>query len=83
MERMERTGARSAWALGPGSGRVMAGQEIPVPAQHRVRPHQQPEPAERAAREPVQQGGQERPVGGGEPQPVRAQLPPQDGDLVP
>jgi hypothetical protein len=42
----------------------MAGQEIALPAQHRVRPDQQPEPAEHVAWEPVQQGGQERPVGG-------------------
>ena len=69
-------------APGAGSGRVMAGQEIALPAQHRVRPHQQPEPAEHVAWEPVQQGGQERPVGGGEPQPGRAQLPVQDRDLV-
>ena len=75
-------GARPARALGPGSGRVMAGQEIPVPAQHRVGPHQQPEPAEHVAWDPVQQGGQERPVGGGEPRPDRAQLPFQHRDLV-
>ena len=75
-------GARSARAPGAGSGRVAARQEVPVPAQHRVRPHQQPEPAEHVAWEPVQQGGQERPVGGGEPRPGRAQLPLQDRDLV-
>jgi hypothetical protein len=62
---------------------VAAGQQVPVPAQHRVRLDRQPEPAEHVAWEAVQQGGQERPVGGGEPRPVRAQLPPQDGDLVP
>ena len=60
-------GARPAGAPGPGSGRVAARQQVPVPAQHRVRPDQQPEPAEHVAWEPVQQGGQERPVGGGEP----------------
>ena len=62
-------GARSARAPGAGSGRVMAGQEIALPAQHRVRPHQQPEPAEHVAWEPVQQGGQERPVARAEPRP--------------
>jgi hypothetical protein len=62
---------------------VAACQQVSVPAQHRVRPDQQPEPAEHVAWESVQQSGQERPVGGGEPQPVRAQLPLQDGDLVP
>jgi hypothetical protein len=61
---------------------VPARQQIPVPAQHRVRPDQQPEPAKHIAREPVQQGGQERPVGGGEPRPGRARLPLQHRDLV-
>jgi hypothetical protein len=61
---------------------VAARQQVPVPAQHRVRPAQQPEPAEHVAWESVQQGGQERPVGGGEPRPVRAQLSLQDRDLV-
>jgi hypothetical protein len=53
-----------------------------MPAQHRVRPDQQPGPAEQVAREAVQQGGQERPVAGGEPWPGRAQLPLQDRDLM-
>jgi len=60
----------------------MAGEEIALPAQYRVRPHQQPEPAEKVSREAVQQGSQEHPVGGGEPRPGRAQLPLQDRDLV-
>jgi len=54
---------------------VAARQHVPVPAQHRVRPDQQPEPAEHIAREPVQQGGQEYPVARPEPRP--------DHDLVP
>jgi len=62
---------------------VAARQHVPVPAQHRVRPDQQPEPAEHIAREPVQQGGQEYPVARPEPRPDRAQLPLQDHDLVP
>ena len=57
-------GARPARAPGAGSGRVAACQQVAVPAQHRVWPDQQPEPAEHVAREPVQQGGQERPVAG-------------------
>ena len=61
---------------------MAAGQQVPVPAQHRLRPDQQPEPAEQVAREAVQQGGQERPVAQGEPWPGRAQLPLQDRDLV-
>jgi hypothetical protein len=61
---------------------VAAREQVAVPAEHRVRPDQQPEPAEHVAREPVQQGGQERPVGGREPQPGRAQLPFRHRDLV-
>jgi len=75
-------GTRPARALWARSGRVAARQQVPVPAQHRVRPDQEPEPAEHLPREAVQQGGQERPVGGGESRPVRAQLPLQDCDLV-
>ena len=75
-------GARPARAPGAGPGRVAARQQVPVPAQHRLWPDQQPEPAEHVPWEPVQQGGQERPVGRGEPRPGLAQLPLQDRDLV-
>jgi hypothetical protein len=75
-------GARPTRAPGAGPGRVAARQEIPVPAQHRVRPDQQPEPAKHVPREPVQQGGQERPVAREEPRPGRAHLPLQHRDLV-
>jgi hypothetical protein len=61
---------------------VAACQEIPVPAQQRVRLDQRLEPAEHVPGKPVQQGGQERPVGGGEPRPGLTQLPFQDRDLV-
>jgi hypothetical protein len=61
---------------------VPARQDVPVPAQHRLGPDQQPELAEHVAWEPVQQGGQERPVGGTEPRPIHAQPPLQDRDLV-
>jgi hypothetical protein len=57
-------------------------QEVPVPAQHCVRPEQQPEPAKHVPREPVKQGGQERPVARAEPRPSLAQLPLQHRDLV-
>ena len=67
---------------GAGSGRVAARQEVPVPAQHRLGPDQQPEPAEHIRWEPVQQGTQERPVGQGEPRPGLTQLPLQDHYLV-
>jgi hypothetical protein len=53
-----------------------------VPAQHRIGPHQQPEPAKNVAWEPVQQGGQERRVGQGEPRPGLTQLPLQHCYLV-
>jgi len=73
---------RPARASGPGPGRVTAGQQVPVPAQHCVWPYQQPEPAEHMPWEPVQECGQERPVGRGELRPGTAQLPFQHGDLV-
>jgi hypothetical protein len=75
-------GARPPRAPGARSSRMMADQEIALPAQHRLRPHQQPEPAEHVPRELAQQGGQERPVGRAEPRPGRAQLPFQHRDLV-
>ena len=63
-------------------GSVAARQQVPVPAQHCLRPDQQPEPAQHVPREAVQQGGQERPVAGQEPRPGLAKLPLQDRDLV-
>jgi len=62
---------------------VAACQQVAVPAQHRVRLDQQPEPAEHVTGEPVQQGGQEHPVGREEPRPGLTQLLFQDRDLVP
>jgi hypothetical protein len=61
---------------------VTAGQQVPVPSQHRIGADQQPDPAEQAVGEPVQESGQECPVTGGEPRPGRAELPLQDRDLV-
>ena len=52
-----------------------------MPAQHRVGPHQQPEPAKNVAWEPVQQGAGS-PVAGQEPRPGVAQLTFQQCDLV-
>lgn len=75
-------GARSARAPGPGPGRMPTAQQVRVPAQHRLRLHQQPEPAQYIPRQPVQQGGQERAVATGEPRPGNAQLLLQDSDLV-
>ena len=61
---------------------MAARQQVPMPAQHRLRPDQQLEPAKHVPWEPVQQGGQERPVAGAEPRPGRTQLPLQHRDLV-
>ena len=68
-------GARPARATGAGPGRVATRQQVPVPAQHRLGPHQQPEPAKHIPWEPVQQGGQKRPVAGEELRPGLTQLP--------
>jgi len=65
-------GARPSRAPGTGPGRMAAGQQVPVPAQYRVR-HQQPEPAPAhpaaasAARRPGTLGGQEGAVAGSHP----------------
>jgi len=80
--RMKRTVRGRPGRLGAGPGRVTACQQVAVPAQHRVRPNKQPEPAKYVAWEPVQQGGQERPAASEEPRPGLAQLPLQDRDLV-
>jgi hypothetical protein len=61
---------------------MAARQQVPVPAQHRLRPYQQPEPANYLPWELVQQGGQERPVARVEPRPSLAQLSLQDCNLV-
>jgi hypothetical protein len=61
---------------------VAAGEQVAVPAEHRIGADQQPDAAGQAVGESVQQGGQERPVGRGEPRPGRAELPLQDRDLV-
>ena len=61
---------------------MAAGDQVAVPAQHRVRAHQQPQPAQHVARQPVQQRGQERPVSRVEPHPLLAQLAFQHRDLM-
>lgn len=75
-------GPRPARAPRARPGRMPARQQVAVPAQYRVRPDQQPEPAEHVAWKPVQQGGHERSVGGAEPRPGLTQLPLQHHDLV-
>ncbi|WP_406425455.1 hypothetical protein OH809_43410 [Streptomyces sp. NBC_00873] len=52
-----------------------ARDEITVPAQQRVRPHQQSHPAQHLSRQALEQRGQERPVTRVEPDPLPVQLP--------
>jgi hypothetical protein len=46
---------------------VTGGDQIAVPAQHRLRAHHQPDLVQHVAGESVQQSSQEGPVGRGEP----------------
>lgn len=78
---MERTVHGRPPRLG-GPGGVPAGDQVPVPAQDRVRPHQQPHTPQRILREAVRQRRQERPINFCEPRPLAAQLPFQHGDLM-
>lgn len=55
---------RPAGTPGAGDASVMAGDEVAVPAQHGLRAHQQPNPAQHGAGESVQQRGEQRPVSG-------------------
>jgi hypothetical protein len=61
---------------------MAAGEKVTVPAQHRVRTHQQPHSAEHVHGEPVQQRRQKCPVARGEPHPILAELAFQHHDLV-
>jgi hypothetical protein len=73
------------WAsrtLGARDRGVPAGEQVSMPAQHGLRPDQQPNPAPHLAGEPVQQGGEQHPVGPGEPDLLTVQLPLQNGDLM-
>jgi hypothetical protein len=47
--------AEAAPACRAEPGNVMARQQVPVPAQHRIGVHQQTDPAEQVTWEPVQQ----------------------------
>ncbi len=79
-------GADGRWTarpLGSGASGVPTGNQVTVPTQHRVRPHQQPRPAQCTARQPVQQRRQQCPVRSGEPHPRPGQLALQHGDLMP
>ena len=61
---------------------VVAGDEIAMPAQHRLRPHQQPHLAKDLAGESVQQRGQEGAVSRGESDSLAVQLSLEDHELV-
>jgi len=68
--------------LRPGPGSVPSSDQVTVPAQHRVRAYQQPQPMQRLRPQAVQQRRQDRPVGCGEPRLLPAQLAFQHGDLM-
>ncbi|GII23212.1 hypothetical protein [Planosporangium mesophilum] len=57
--------------------------QVTVPVQDGVRSHQQPQPAQHLAGQRREHGGEEAPVLGCELHPVSAELPLQDGDLMP
>jgi hypothetical protein len=59
---------------------VSAGDQVTVPAQDRVRPHQESHAAQRILREAVQQCRQECPIAHCDS--LAVQLPFQDGDLM-
>jgi hypothetical protein len=61
---------------------VTAGDQVAMPAQHRLGAHQQPDPAQHGAGESMQQRGEQGPIGGGEPNLLTVQLPLEDHDLV-
>jgi hypothetical protein len=61
---------------------VTAGEQVAMPAQHRVGVHQQPLAAQHVARQPVQQGRQQHPISPVEPHLLLAHLAFQHGDLM-
>lgn len=73
---------RPSRALRPGPGRMAACDQIAVPAQHRVRTHQQPHPAQHLDRHPMQQRRQERAIARGEPHLLATKLALQHRDLM-
>jgi hypothetical protein len=61
---------------------VVSGDQVAVPAQRGLWPHQQSDPAEHGAGESVQQRGEQSSVGEGEPDPLAVRLPFEDHDLM-
>jgi hypothetical protein len=60
-----------------------ARDQVPVPAQHRVRAYEQPQSPHCLPRQAVQQRGQQRPVCRGEVHSLLAELTFQNHDLMP
>jgi hypothetical protein len=61
---------------------VLTSDQIPVPAKHGIRAHDQVQLLKHVPREPVEQRCQQCTVSQGEPHPARAELPLQDQELV-
>jgi hypothetical protein len=79
---MERTVGGTARPLRLGPGSVPTRDQAMVPAQHRLRPYQQPQPMQHLRPQTVQQRRQDRSVRCGEPNLLPAQLAFQHGDLM-
>jgi hypothetical protein len=61
---------------------VPAGEEVTMPTQDRVGPHQQPQALQAGPRQPIQQRGQPRPVGRVQPHPLPVELTLQHRELM-
>jgi hypothetical protein len=61
---------------------VAAGSQVTIPAQHRIRPYQQPQALQARSGQPVQQRRQTRPVGRVEPYPLPIKLTLQHRELM-
>jgi hypothetical protein len=62
---------------------MVGGDQFAMPAQHRLRAHQQPDLVQHGPGEWVQWRGEEGPVSRSEPHPRTANLPFEDRELVP
>ncbi len=80
---MERNGRRTSRPLRLGPGSVPTRDQVTMPAQHRVRAYQQPQPTQHLRPHTVDQRRQDRPVGQGEPHLLPTQLTFQHGDMMP
>jgi hypothetical protein len=78
---MDRT-ARPAGAFRSGHSGVVSAEQVAVPAQDRIRTHQQSKFVQGVAGESVQKRGEQRPVGQSQPDPRATELALQYPDLV-